>query len=192
MPETPPFNPFVPSGSMNTGLPENLVPNPPADIPEAPEAGDAMAALQDTPDEQEIKDIVANLTLDRPLPLYIPDREKYSNLSFHIINDDVQELAEAMRYHWKPTTNPRLLALFEGKVAGVSKEGKIRRPILMERDVRITWAYDKLKRQRLHDMYAGLDPRNRQFNSKYADTEVTNNAGITKGQFSGAGWRIKV
>jgi hypothetical protein len=41
-------------------------------------------------------------------------------------------------------------------------------------------------------MYAGLDPRNRQFNSKYADTEAVINAGTTKGSFSGAGWRIKV
>lgn len=188
MPETPPFSPFVPTG----GLSENLIPNPPADIPEAPEAGDAMASLPDTPEEQDIKDIIANLTLERPLPLYIPEREKYADKSFHIINDDPQELAEAMRFHWKPTTNPRLLALFEGKVSGVDKTGKIRRPMLMERDIRITYAYDKLKRQRLHDMYQGLDPRTRQFNSKYADTEAVINAGTTKGQFSGAGWKIKV
>ena len=38
-----------------------------------------------------------------------------------------------------------------------------------------------------------MDPRNKsvQF-SKYADTEAVINAGTTKGQFSGAGWRIKV
>lgn len=192
MPETPPFNPFVPSGSMNGGLSENLVPNPPADIPEAPEAGDAMALLPDTPEEQNIKSIIAGLTLHRELPLYIPEREKYKNKSFHIINDTPQELAAAMRIHWVPTTDPHLLALFEGKVSGVDKTGKIMKPILMERDIRITQAYDKLKRQQLSDMYQSMDPRNKSFNSKYADTEAVINAGTTKGSFSGAGWRIKV
>jgi hypothetical protein len=188
MPQTPPFSPFVPTG----GLPENLVPKPPADIPEAPEAGDAMSTLADSPAEQEIKDIIASLTLERPLPLYIPEREKYQDKSFHIINSTPQEMAEAMRFHWRPVTDPALLALFEGKVSGIDKTGKITTPVLMERDIRITQAYDKLKRQKLHDMYAGMDPRNKQFNSKYADTEAVINSGTTKGQFSGAGWRIKV
>lgn len=192
MPETPPFNPFVPSGSMNGGLAENLVPNPPADIPEAPEAGDAMSLLPDTPEEQNVKSIIAGLTLHRELPLYIPERDKYKNKSFHIINDTPQELAAAMRIHWMPVTDPSLLALFEGKVSGVDKTGKIMKPILMERDIRITHAYDKLKRQQLSDMYQSMDPRNKSFNSKYADTEAVINAGTTKGQFSGAGWRIKV
>lgn len=188
MPETPPFSPFVPSG----GLSENLVPNPPADIPEAPTVNDATASLSNGNDAQDVDSIIASLTLERPLPLYIPGRERYPEKSFHIINDNPQELAEAMRIHWKPVTDPYLLALFEGKVSGVDKTGKIMRPILMERDKRISDAYDKLKRQKLHDMYQGLDPRNRQFNSKYADTETVINAGTTKGQFSGAGWRIKV
>jgi hypothetical protein len=188
MPETPPFNPFVPSG----GLSENLIPHPPADIPATPEMPDAMAFLVDSNGAQDIDSIIASLSLDRPLPLYIPERERHPHKSFHIINDDPQELAEAMRFHWRPTTDPRMLALFEGKVAGVGKTGNIRKPILMERDVRITAAYDKLKRQKLHDMYQSMDPRNKQFNSKYADTEAVINAGTTKGQFSGAGWRIKV
>jgi hypothetical protein len=37
-----------------------------------------------------------------------------------------------------------------------------------------------------------MDPRNRSFNSKYADTEAVINAAITKGSFSGQGWKIKV
>lgn len=192
MPETPPFSPFVPTGSMNGGLTENLVPNPPADIPEAPDINDAAASAPDTPEAQEINDIIAGLTLRRELPLYIPERDKYKHKSFHIINDNPQELAAAMRTHWKPCTDPYLKELFEGKVSGVDKTGKIMRPMLMERDIRITQAYEKLQRQQLHDMYAGMDPRNKQFNSKYADTEAVSNAGITKGQFSGAGWRIKV
>jgi hypothetical protein len=188
MSQTPPFSPFVPTG----GLPENLVPNPPSPIPEAPEVNDATAAMADAPDAQEINDIIANLTLNRELPLYIPNRDKHPEKSYHIINDNPQELAAAMRIHWKPCTDPHMIALFEGKVSGVDKTGKIMKPVLMERDARITAAYDKLKRQQLHDMYAGLDPRNRQFNSKYADTEAVINSGTTKGQFSGAGWRIKV
>ena len=188
MPETPPFSPFVPTGNLS----ENLIPNPPAEIPEAPAIDDAMSALSDGNDPQDVDSIIANLTLDRPLPLYIPGREKFKDKSFHIINDDPQEFAEAARAHWKPTTDPYLLRLFEGKVSGVDKTGKIRRPVLMERDIRITQAYDKLKRQKLHDMYQGMDPKNKQFNSKYADTEAVINSGTTKGQFSGAGWRIKV
>jgi hypothetical protein len=188
MPETPPFNPFVPSGS----LPENLMPHPPADIPEAPAAGDAMAGLSNGNEPQDIDSIIANLTLERPLPLYIPGRERFPEKSFHIINDNPQEMAEAMRFHWKPVTDQYMLSLFEGKVSGVDKTGKIMRPILMERDIRITQAYDKLKRQRLHDMYLSMDPRHKQFNSKYADTEAVINAGTTKGQFTGQGWRIKV
>jgi hypothetical protein len=187
MPQTPPFSPFVP-----TGIAENLIPNPPADIPEAPEFPDATASLSDGSDAQDVDSIIAGLTLNRPLPLYIPNREKHLNKSFHVINDNPQELAEAMRMHWRPVTDPGMLALFEGKVSGVDKTGKIMKPMLMERDIRITHAYDKLKRQKLHDMYAGMDPRNKQFNSKYADTEAVINSGTTKGQFSGAGWRIKV
>jgi hypothetical protein len=188
MPETPPFSPFVPTGTLS----ENLIPHPPADIPETPDVNDAVASAPDTPEAQEINDIIAGLTLNRELPLYIPEREKYKHKSFHIINDTPQELAAAMRIHWKPVTDPYLLSLFEGKVSGVDKTGKIMKPLLMERDIRITQAYDKLKRQQLHDMYAGMDPRNKQFNSKYADTEAVINAGTTKGSFSGAGWRIKV
>lgn len=187
MPETPLFSPFVP-----TGLAENLIPNPPADIPSSPETPDAVSMLTDASDAQDVDSIIAGLTLNRPLPLYIPEREKHPQMSFHVINDTPQELAEAMRAHWRPVTDQRILALFEGKVSGVDKTGKITKPILMARDVRITAAYDKLKRQKLHDMYASMDPRNKQFNSKYADTEAVINAGTTKGQFSGAGWRIKV
>ncbi len=184
----PPFSPFVPTG----GIAENLVPNPPLNIPEAPAFNDPLASLQDASMPQEVADIIASLTLKRELPLYIPEREKHMDKSYHIINDTPQELAAAMRQHWKPCTDQSMIALFEGKVSGIDKTGKITKPMLVERDVRITWAYDKLKRQQLHDMYAGMDPRNKQFNSKYADTEAVINSGATKGNFSGAGWRIKV
>jgi hypothetical protein len=118
MPQTPPFSPFVPTG----GLSENLIPNPPADIPEAPEVNDALASMADAPDAQEIADIIAGLTLNRELPLYIPEREKYLHKSFHIINDTPQELAAAMQ-HWEVTTDPHL-KIVEGKVSGVDGPGK--------------------------------------------------------------------
>lgn len=189
MPVTPPFSPFVPHSQ---GLPEHLIPNPPADIPEAPDVPDAMASAPESPEELRIQDIIKNLTLERQLPLFIPNRERYPEKSFHIINNLPQEMAEAMRFHWQPTTIPEYQSLFDGKVSGVDKTGKITTPILMERDARITGAYAKLKRQKLKDQYEALDPRNKGFNSKYVDTEVAINAGTTKGSFSGAGWRIKV
>jgi hypothetical protein len=188
MPETPPFSPFVPTG----GLSENLIPHPPPNIPEAPEVGDALVSLSPFKDAQDVDSIISALTLDRPLPLFVPDREKYPDFEFHIINDTPQEMAEAARKGWQPVDNQDLVRLFEGKVSGTDKTGKITRPILMARSRRIGELISKRNRQKLHDMYTAMDPRNKQFNSKYADTEAVINAGTTKGQFSGAGWRIKV
>lgn len=188
MPQTPPFSPFVPTG----GLSENLVPNPPADIPEAPAVNDATASLSPFKEAQDVDTIISQLTLDRPLPLYVPNREKYSDFEFHIINDTPQELAEAMRKGFQPADDPELVKLFEGKVSGTDKTGKITRPVLMARSKRIGELIAKRNRQQLHDMYLSMDPRNRPFNSKYAETDAVINAGVTKGQFSGAGWRIKV
>jgi hypothetical protein len=62
----------------------------------------------------------------------------------------------------------------------------------MARSRKIGELFAKRNRQQLHDMYQSMDPRNKSFNSKYADTEAVINSGATKGQFSGAGWRIKV
>ena len=83
MPETPVFSPFVPTG----GISENLIPNPPSPIPEAPGIFDATASLSPFKEAQDVDQIISQLKLDRPLPLYIPDREKYSDFEFHIIND---------------------------------------------------------------------------------------------------------
>jgi hypothetical protein len=188
MAQTPPFSPFVPTG----GLSENLVPNPPADIPSAPEVWDATASLSPFKEAQDVDQIIQQLTLDRPLPLYIPDRQRYADFEFHIINDTPQEVAEAMRKGWQAIDNPELVKLFEGKVSGVDKTGKITRPVLMARSRRIGELFAKRNRQQLHDMYQSMDPRNKSFNSKYADTEAVINSGATKGQFSGAGWKIKV
>jgi hypothetical protein len=174
-------------------FPENLIPNPPADVPEAPGVGDATAPLIGASEAQDVDSIIAGLTLNRELPLSIPNRQNYKDRSFHFINDNADELAAAMRQHWRPVTDPALLAITSGKVSGTDKTGKISKLMLMERDIRITQAYDKLKRQRLAELNAGMDPRTKQFNSKYADTQSVINAGETAGKFSGTGMgRIKV
>jgi hypothetical protein len=188
MPETPPFSPFVPTG----GLSENLIPHPPAEIPAAPEAGDAMGPLSAFKEPQDVNSIIEGLSIHRPLPLYIPNRERYTEDDFHIINDTAQEMAAALRQGWQVADNQELIKQFEGKVSGIDKTGKITRPILMARSKRITEIIQKRHRQQLHDMYQAMDPRNKQFNSKYADTQTVINSGDTKGQFTGAGWRIKV
>lgn len=188
-PETPPFSPFVPTG---TGLPENLTPHPPADMPEIPGPGDAMAALSPFAEPLDEEQIIASLDLRRPLPLYVPHRDRYPQHDFHIINDQPQEYAKASRQGWSVADQHDLKNAFEGKVSGTDRTGKIMKPVLMGRSKKITEILEKRERQQLHDMYQSMDPRNKQFNSKYADTEAVINSGTTRGQFSGAGWRIKV
>jgi hypothetical protein len=173
-------------------LAPNLIPNPPAEIPEAPQAGDAVASLSPFKEAQDVDSIIKNLTLDRPLALYIPNREKYPEYQFHIINDTPTEMAEALRKGWQRVDDPKLTELFESKVSGTDKTGKITRPVLMARSKQVGEIVAKRNRQTLHDLYKGMDPKNKQFNSKYADTQTVINSGDTKGQFSGAGWKIKV
>lgn len=173
-------------------LAPNLIPNPPAEIPEAPSAGDATERLSPFKEAQDVDSIIKSLTLDRPLTLYVPNREKYPEWQFRIINDTPTEMAEALRKGWQPVDNPELVSLFESKVSGTDKTGKITRPLLMARSKQIGEVIAKRHRQTLHDLYQGMDPANKQFNSKYADTQGPVARGETKGQFSGQGWRIKV
>lgn len=173
------------------GLAPNLTPTPPAAMPEAPEIGDAMASLSPFVKPQDVDQVIKQLSLDRPLPLYIPNRERYRGYQFHIINDTPKELAEAMRRGWQPVDDPALLELFEGKVSGTDKTGKITKPILVARDRHIGEHEDRMKRAKLKEQYAGLDPKNKRFNSKYADSDAPKNSGDTRGQFGGAFWRIR-
>jgi hypothetical protein len=102
-------------------------------------------------------------------------------------------MAAALRRGWQPVDDPELVKLFADKVSGSTKEGKITRPVLMGRDKRIGEHEDRLKREKLAEQNKGLDPRNRQFNSKYVDPSLTINSGDTKGRFDGAGMgRIRV
>jgi hypothetical protein len=174
------------------GLAPNLVPNPPAAMPEAPSAGDAMAKLSPFKEAQDIDSIIKSLTLDRPLTLYIPNRERYPDWQFRIINDTPTELAEALRKGWKQVDDPELTNLFESKVSGTDKTGKITRPLLMARSKQVGEIVAKRHRQTLQDLYRGMNPETKQFNSKYADTKGPINSGDTAGKFGGQGWNIKV
>ena len=151
-----------------------------------------MEKLSPFKEAQDIDSIIKSLTLDRPLTLYVPNREKYPEWQFRIINDTPTELAEALRKGWKPVDDPELISLFESKVSGTDKTGKITRPMLMARSKQIGEVVAKRHRQTLHDLYQGMDPATKQFNSKYADTKGPINSGATAASFSGKGWNIKV
>lgn len=178
-----PFQNFDP----HAGIAPNLIPTPPAAMPEVPGMVDATASLSPFQDVQDVDQIIAQLSLDRPLPLFIPNRERYKGYQFHIINDTPTEMAAALRRGWRAVDDPELVKLFADKVSGSDKTGKITKPILMARDRRIGDHEDRLKRAKVDELRAGMDPKNRQFNSKYVDESLTINSGDTKGVFRGAG-----
>ena len=128
----PEANPFQ---NFNAGLAPNLTPSPPQEMPAVPEIPDATERLSPFQEAQDVDSIIHGLSLDRPLPLYIPNREKYKGYQFHIINDTPQEFAAAARRGWRAVDDPALLALFEGKVSGTDKNGIITKPVLMARSV---------------------------------------------------------
>ena len=141
------------------GLPPNLVPNAPPGTPEAPGPGDAMAALSPFSEPQDIASIIAQLKLDRPLKLYIPDREKYPEWEFRIINSIPQEIADAHNKGFKQVSSPELVKLFDNLVAGTDKEGKAFRPLLFARPTQVGEHVRKLHRRQLQSLYAGMDLR---------------------------------
>jgi hypothetical protein len=172
------------------GITPNLIPNPQPEIPEAPGAGNATAALSPFSEPQDVNSIMAQLVLDRPLKLFIPNREKYKGFEFRIINSIPQEIADANNKGFRHVTDPDLTKLFDDLVAGTDKNGKAFRPLLFARSSVIGDHIRKQNRQKLQSLYAGMDPRNKDLNGKY-----TGNVGDrdgTKGQFTGAGWQIRV
>lgn len=172
------------------GLAPNLIPNPPGEIPEAPSAGDAMKTLSPFSEAQDVDSIIANLTLDRPLKLYVPKREQYPEWDFRIINSIPQEIADAHNKGWKEITTPELAGLFTDLVAGTDKVGKAFRPILMARPKAVSAHIAKEHRRQLASLYAGMDPANKEIANRYA--ENAGKEGGSKGQFTGAGFRIRV
>lgn len=175
-------NPFA-------GLSPNLVPNPPGAIPEAPTFGDAAPASP-FKEALDVDEIIKNLVLDRPLKLYIPNRENYPDWEFRIINSIPQEIADAHNKGFREVTDDKLAALFTDLVAGTDKTGKAFRPILMARPKSVGEHVRMRHRRTLQSLYAGMNPETKQINNKYA--EVAPRDAGTKGQFSGDGWRIRL
>jgi hypothetical protein len=185
----PPFTSFNPNPDPMAGLAPNLIPTPPKEMPSVPDLPTAAEpyAFQEA---QDFDSIVKNYTIDRPLPLYIPRELMHSKAEYHFINNTPEEMAAAMRRHWRPVTDPALLALTEGKNSGTTKEGRITKLVLMERDRRFGEHEAKLKRQLLADQNKGLDPKQRVFNG---GKNVTDGKDASEGQFRGLGiGRIRV
>lgn len=171
------------------GLPPHLLPNPPASIPEAPGAGNAAAASPFS-EALDVDQIIANLTLDRPLKLTIPNRDRYPEWEFRIINSIPGEIADAHNKGFREVTEPELVTLFKDLVAGTDKEGRAFRPILCARPKKVGDHVRRRNRLQLASLYAGMDPRNKELSGRYT-ANVDEHSG-TKGQFSGPGFRIRV
>lgn len=172
------------------GLAPNLIPNPPGEIPAPQEVGDAVKRLSPFSEAQDIDTIIANLTLDRPLKLYIPNKERYPEYEFRIINSIPGEIADAHNKGWREVTDPELSTLFTDLVAGTDKTGKAFRPILCARPKKVGEYVRKRNRMQLQSLYAGMDPKNKELNGKYTSNVDAKDG--TKGSFEGAAWRIKV
>lgn len=177
-------------GSGYDGLPEHLKPSVvQISATEAPGIGDAtpQSPFAEPLDSEQI---IKNLVLDRPLKLYIPNRNKYPGYEFRIINSIPSEIADAHNKGWKQVTQPELVGLFENLVAGTDKEGKMYRPILMGRPKEVGEHIRRQSRKQLASLYAGMDPKNKDLSGKY-----TKNVGDRDGtfaQFEGPNWRIRV
>ena len=172
------------------GLPPNLVPNPPASMPEAPGSGDATVSMSPFREALDTDQIIANLMLDRPLTLWIPDKEKYPDFTFRIINDIPTEIAQAQNQGYRQVDNPELTRLFVDLVAGSDKSGRLYRPLLFARPRAVSQHIQRENRKKLRSLYAGMDPEQKQFEGKYVKNPGSQ--GGSAGVFDGAGWRIRV
>jgi hypothetical protein len=185
-------DPFNPAGPFAPGIAPNLIPNPPGEIPEAVSAGDATSGMSPFSEAIDVDKIIANLVLDRPLKLFIPEaiKRRFSDFEFRIVNSIPTEMADAHNKGFREVTDPEAAALFMDLVAGTDKNGKAFRPVLMGRPKAVGEHVRVQQRTQLRSLYAGMDPKNKDFDSKYAE-KVDASAG-TKGQFTGAGWNIKL
>lgn len=179
---------------MNTapfpGVTPNLIPNPPPDMPDAPGPGDATASLSPFSEPQDPESIIRQLQLDRPLKLYIPNRERYPGHEFRIINSNPQEIADAHNKGFRQVTQPELTTLFDSLVAGTDKEGKAFRPLLFAREKPVGDHVRKRHRQQLASLYAGMDPRNKDLSGKYTGNVDARDG--TEAKFSGDALKIRV
>lgn len=175
-------NPFAP------GIPDALTPNPPGEMPEPQGPQETVTASPFT-EALDVDAIIKNLTLDRPLKLFIPNRQNYPDWEFRIINSIPAEIADAHNKGWREVTDEKLASLFTDLVAGTSKEGKAFRPILCARPKKVGDEVRKRQRLQLRSLYAGMDPANKEMNGKYTANVDAKDG--TKGQFSGAAFRIR-
>lgn len=171
------------------GLPDALKPNPPADMPQPQAAGNAMSNNSPFKEALDVDEIIKNLTLDRPLKLFIPNKEKYPQYEFRIINSIPHEIADAHNKGFKEVTDDEMSQLFRDLVAGTDKEGKAFRPMLVARPKAVGDHIRKRYRIQLASLYAGMDPSNKDLSGKYTSNVDPKDG--TKGQFTGAGFRIK-
>lgn len=181
---------LFPGNDPFAGLTPNLTPNPPPGMPEAQSAGDGMSSASPFLEPQDIDQIIKQLTLDRPLKLFIPNRDKYPGYEFRIINSIPAEIADAHNKGWKEVTNPEMTELFTELVAGTNKDGKAFRPILCSRPKAVGDHIRKRNRLQLASLYAGMDPKNKDLEGKYTNN-VRDGADASRGQFAGAPFRIK-
>jgi hypothetical protein len=172
------------------GAAPNLTPNPPGEIPAPPEAGNAMGTASPFVEALDVDAIIKNLVLDRPLKLFIPNRQAYPEWEFRIINSIPAEVAAAQNKGFREVTDPKLTELFRDLVAGTDKKGEAFRPLLFARSKAVGAHVRKQQRLQLQSLYAGMDPKNKEFTSKFADN-VTSGPDASKGAFSGAGFRIR-
>lgn len=171
------------------GMPDALKPNPPAAMPEPQMAGDATASASPFKEPLDVDAIIANLTLDRPLKLFIPNKEKYPGYEFRIINSIPHEIADAHNKGFREVTEPDMSALFRDLVAGTDKDGKAYRPILVARPKAVGDHIRKKHRIQLASLYAGMDPSNKDLAGKYTSNVDAKDG--TKGSFQGPAFRIK-
>lgn len=171
------------------GISPNLIPNPPSEIPEAPGAGDATPRAPFV-EAQSVDSIIEGLVLDRPLKLYIPNKEKYPEYEFRIINSIPGEIADANNKGFRKVDDPEMSKLFDDLVAGHDKDNKPFRPILVARPKAVGEHIRKRNRLQLQSLYAGMDPKNKDLNGQY--TKNVDDKSGTFGNFTGANWRIRV
>lgn len=179
-------SPF-PGGDL--GLPPHLMPNMPGNVPEAPGPQDAVQALSPFTEPQDVDAIIKQLMIDRPLKLWIPDKEQYPQHEFRIVNSIPQEIAAANNKGFRQVTDPKLTQLFDSLVAGTDKTGAAFRPLLFARSKQVGEVVRNRQRAQLRSLYAGMDPSNKQFDSKYGKP-VTERDG-TFLQREGRPWGIR-
>lgn len=182
--------PFPGAADPFAGLNPALVPHPPVEMPQAPEPGNATAAMSPFKEALDVDQIIKNLVLDRPLSLFIPNKHLYPDWEFHIINSIPKEIAAATNAGFRQIDSPELASLFVDLVAGHDKDGKTFRPLLMARPKKVGEVVRERSRAQLASLYAGMDPKNKELAGKYTSgVEAKDGTFLNR---EGAPWRIRV